>query len=93
MGLSDLIPGVSTAKLIAAAIAGGMVFAAPAYLIGSHKGAVAERSAIEAKAARAAFERIQNLEKNNEDFRNLPDRERCLAFMRDSGLPDSNCDD
>lgn len=93
MALSDLIPGISTAKLIAAAIAGGLVIAAPSYLYGHHKGAVAERAAIEAQAAKDAFERIQNLEKNNEEFRNLPDRERCAAFMRDSGLPVSNCDD
>jgi hypothetical protein len=87
------IPWWGNAKLIAAALAGGLILAAPAYLIGHHKGAVAERTAIEAQAARNAFERIQNLEKNNEDFRNLPDRERCIAFMRDSGLPISNCDD
>ncbi len=40
-----------------------------------------------------AGKRIQNLEKNNGAFNALPARERCLAFMRDSGLPAAFCDE
>jgi hypothetical protein len=47
---------------------------------------------IEVKAAKAAIERVLELEKNNAAFSKLGARERCLVFMRDSGLPDSNCD-
>jgi hypothetical protein len=87
------LPWWGKAKMIAAAVAGGLILAAPAYLYGSHKGAVAERAAIEARSAREAFERIQELEKNNAHFRNLPPDERCAAFMRDSGLSVDNCTD
>lgn len=51
----------------------------------------AERAAVNAQAAKEAVARINNLEKNNANFRNLSDRDRCLVFMRDSGLPDSSC--
>lgn len=40
----------------------------------------------------AAGKRIIEMEKNNEAFRALPARDRCLAFMRDSGLPAGHCD-
>lgn len=40
----------------------------------------------------AAGKRIIEMEKNNEAFRALPARDRCLAFMRDSGLPAEHCD-
>jgi hypothetical protein len=49
------------------------------------------RQEIVAEQAKLALQRIENLEKNNADFNSLPDRERCLVFMRDSGLPESNC--
>lgn len=52
------------------------------------RGAAAERQA----AAVAAGKRIVEMEKNNADFRALPARDRCRAFMRDSGLPESACD-
>lgn len=44
-----------------------------------------------AEAAKLALERVQELEKNNANFKNLSDRDRCLLFMRDSGLPEDNC--
>lgn len=44
------------------------------------------------EAVNEALERIETMEKNNEDFLALPDRERCLVFMRDSGLPVEECD-
>lgn len=40
----------------------------------------------------AAGKRIVDMEKANETFRNLPARDRCLAFMRDSGLSAKHCD-
>lgn len=73
--------------------AGGLValvlVAGAAYTLGKREG----RSQAQANAARAALERINQLEKNNASFRNLDDRHRCLVFMRDSGLPESICDE
>lgn len=73
--------------------AGGLValvlVACASYALGKTEG----RSQAQADAARAALERINELEKNNASFRNLDDRHRCLVFMRDSGLPESNCDE
>lgn len=43
------------------------------------------------EAAQNALNRIEDVEKNNADFLALPDRERCLVFMRDSGLPKEHC--
>nr|CAD6413100.1 hypothetical protein REQ54_01106 [Rhizobium sp. Q54] len=43
------------------------------------------------EAARNALDRIEDMEKNNADFLALSDRERCLVFMRDSGLPEDHC--
>jgi len=37
-------------------------------------------------------QRIKQLEKSNAEFNRLSDRDRCLVFMRDSGLPDGTCD-
>lgn len=52
------------------------------------QGRVLERAA----AAAEAIHRIQELEQSNAKFRSLPSRDRCLVLMRDSGLPDSECD-
>jgi hypothetical protein len=51
-----------------------------------------ERAAIQSEQAAIALKRIKDLEKNNADFNKLSDRDRCLVFMRDSGLPDAGCD-
>lgn len=56
-------------------------------------GATNERQAAQGRAGKEALERVQTLEKNNANFRNLSDRDRCLVFMRDSGLPSSACDE
>lgn len=90
--LTSLIPGVNWLQLGAGAVLGIAVSSAPIYLYGSHKGAVAERNAARAAAAIEMINRIESMEKNNEAFRDLPARERCLAFMRDSGLPVGKCD-
>ncbi len=75
-------------KLGAGAALGAMLAFNPAKLIGRSE----ERAAVQAEAAKEALARIDNLEKNNASFRKLSDRDRCLVFMRDSGLPDSACD-
>jgi len=75
-------------KLGAGAVIGACLAFYPAKLIGRSEG----RAAVQAEAAKEALERIDNLEKNNASFRKLSDRDRCLVFMRDSGLQDSACD-
>lgn len=75
-------------KIGAGGIAGALIVAAPIYLAGRGDG----RDAARLEAAKEAATRITNLEKNNANFRKLSDRDRCLVFMRDSGLPDSVCD-
>ncbi|MBY3614980.1 hypothetical protein [Rhizobium bangladeshense] len=54
-------------------------------------GAGDERQAQQINAAKEALDRINSLEKNNANFRNLPAFERCRVFMRDSGLPADEC--
>jgi hypothetical protein len=56
-------------------------------------GACDERQAAQIRAGKEALDRVQTLEKNNANFRNLSDRDRCLVFMRDSGLPDGAYDE
>ncbi|KKX24300.1 hypothetical protein [Rhizobium sp. LC145] len=82
MGLLDWM------KLGAGAIVGGALMAAPAYFYGRQE--AAEAAKIE--AAKNALNRIEKLEKNNANFRRLSDRDRCLVFMRDSGLPERECE-
>lgn len=38
-----------------------------------------------------AGKRIKEMEQSNEKFRSLSARDRCRAFMRDSGLPERHC--
>lgn len=58
-----------------------------------HWGKSAERESAALEAAENALNRIEDMEKNNADFLALPDRERCLVFMRDSGLPEDSCNE
>lgn len=92
ISLLSFIPGAKWLPWAGGAVLGIAVAAGPLYLYGRHTGAADTRAAIEAKAAREAFDRIQDMEKTDEEFRHLPARERCLAFMRDSGLPGDECD-
>jgi hypothetical protein len=85
------IPWWGNAKLIAAALAGGLILAAPAYLIGHHKGAVAERTAIEGEIAKRTAELLKQRAKDDAEIRNLDDRALCLELLPD-GVPDSACD-
>ncbi|WP_320194949.1 hypothetical protein RMR10_011845 [Agrobacterium rosae] len=80
-------------KLGAAAVVAVVLFGPVIHFLGKRDGRTEERAAIEVKAAKEALKRIDNLEKNNASFRNLDSHHRCLVFARDSGLPDSTCDD
>jgi len=75
-------------KLGIGAVAGAALMATPAYFYGKS----AERASAQIEQSKIALARIKTLEKNNADFNSLPDRDRCLVFMRDSGLPDAACD-
>lgn len=75
-------------KIGAAAVVGAALLSITSFQIGKREG----KSVAQIEAAKAAIERINTLEKNNASFRNMSDRHRCLAFMRDSGLPDTACD-
>lgn len=70
----------------------GAVCIAIGTVAGTWHGKSLGKAEAEATAAKLALERVQELEKNNANFKNLPSRERCLVFMRDSGLPENNCD-
>lgn len=76
-------------KFAAGSLVAIVIVAGVSHTVGKREG----RSQAQADAARDALDRINNLEKNNASFRNLDDRHRCLVFMRDSGLPESNCDE
>lgn len=76
-------------KLGIGAIAGAALMAVPACSYGQFR----ERETAKAEAAKEALNRITKMEKNDASFRKLPSRERCLAIVRDSGLPDSTCDE
>jgi len=43
-------------------------------------------------AAKDALIRVSTMEHNNVAFKNMSLLQRCLAYMRDSGLPASACD-
>ncbi|RVK75416.1 hypothetical protein CN154_15035 [Sinorhizobium meliloti] len=70
------------------AIVGATLMVLPACMYGQR----IERHAAAVEAGKNALQRIQQLEKSNANFSKLSDRDRCLVFMRDSGLPDSACD-
>ena len=74
-------------KIAAAGLLCAVLLASGSYWLGKRDG----RSQTQIEAAKEAVNRINQLEKNNASFRNLPDRDRCLVFMRDSGLPESGC--
>ena len=75
-------------KIGAGAALGAVLAYGPAYV---HGKSIA-KSQIEAEAAKEALARIQTLEKNNAAFKGLSNRDKCLEFMRFSGLPDGACD-
>nr|WP_320188904.1 hypothetical protein [Agrobacterium rosae] len=79
-------------KIAAVGMVGAFLLLAGAFTLGKSEGRSQATADAEIKAAKNALERINNLEKSNATFRNLTPRHRCLALMRDSGLPDSACD-
>lgn len=87
MSFFALMP--SWLKFAAGSLVALVLVSGGSYAIGKREG----RSQAQADAASAALDRINTLEKNNASFRNLDDRHRCLVFMRDSGLPESSCDE
>ncbi len=75
-------------KIAAGGLLCAVLLSSGSYWLGKREG----RSQTQIEAAKEAVNRINQLEKNNASFRNLTDRDRCLVFMRDSGLPGSACD-
>ena len=66
----------------------GVLLVTVPFLYGRHIG----RAQSEANAAKIALDRINEMDRNDAKFRNLPAHDRCVIFMRDSGLPSSECD-
>lgn len=85
-----LIP--SWVKFAVVGLIGTSILLAGTFTLGKWEGRSQATAEIEIKAAKEALERIGKLEQNNASFRNLDPRHRCLVFMRDSGLSESNCD-
>lgn len=75
-------------KIGAGAAVGAALMVVPACIYGQR----IERQAAAVKAGKEALERIEKLETNNARFKSLSPRDRCLEFMRDSGLPERECD-
>lgn len=75
-------------KIGAGAVLGALLATGPVFLYARNF----ERATIAAKATKDALNRIEQREKNNAAFKDMPDIERCRAIMRDSGLPVSECD-
>ncbi len=80
-------------KIGVAGVIALIVIVGTSFSLGKREGKKELRADIEVQAAKEALKRIDNLEKNNASFRNLDLHHRCLVFARDSGLPDSTCDD
>lgn len=81
-----LIPDVI--KIPVAMVAGALIAFGPIHLYSKS----AARTELQAEAGKEALNRITDMEKRNAGFKNLPARDRCIAFMRDSGLPVDECD-
>lgn len=79
---------LSYLKYLPAFALGATLAIVPAYLTGKS----AQREEARSAAALEALDRIETMEKNNAGFSKLSDRDRCLVFMRDSGLPEQTCD-
>lgn len=75
-------------KIVAGIVLGVAVSATPVYFYGKS----VQRYETRSEAALEALDRIQNMENNNASFSKLSDRDRCIVFMRDSGLPTDACD-
>lgn len=74
----------------------GLIVAAVMIVLGYHWNAVRQarnegREQERAAARIEAGKRIIEMERNNAEFSKLSARDRCLAFMRDSGLSADHC--
>ncbi len=76
------------ATIASGIVIGAAIAAGPVYLYGRSDGKAMARL----EAATEAIVRMETLEKNNANFKTLSDRDRCIVFMRDSGLPIDGCD-
>jgi hypothetical protein len=72
----------------AALIVGGVLLVCVPFFYGKSIG----RTQALADAAKIAINRISEMEKNDASFRSKPAHDRCVIFMRDSGLPIDQCD-
>lgn len=84
--LLGLIP--NWMRMLGAGVLGALLAFGPVFLYGKSAG----KTEMQAQAAKAALNRIEAMEKANAKFKTLPARDRCIVFMRDSGLPISECD-
>lgn len=66
---------------------------APLYLAGEWSGVKQGRVEARLEAADEALNRMERMERNNEEFFDLSKRDRCIVFMRDSGLPIERCNE
>jgi putative SOS response-associated peptidase YedK len=80
-------------KMAVGGVIAMIIIVGASFALGKREGKNELRADIEVRAAKEALKRIDNLEKNNASFRNLDSHHRCLVFARDSGLPDTTCDD
>lgn len=78
----------NTVKLIGSALIGALLTFGPVYLYGKHAG----RADAELTATKNALDRIEEMNQHDAKFRNSSPHDRCITFMRDSGLPSSECD-
>ena len=74
----------------------GLIVAGIMIVLGYHYNAVRQarnegREQERAAARIEAGKRIIEMERNNAEFSKLSARDRCLAFMRDSGLSADHC--
>lgn len=91
MSLTDLIPGVSTLKLVGVALGVALVVGTGSYWFGHHRGAVAERAAIEGQIAKRAAELLKERAQDDAELRTLSNRALCIELLAD-GVPVDACD-
>lgn len=77
--------------LAVGAVLGVIALGGPIYLYGAHRGAVAERAAIEGEIAKRTAELLQERAKDNDELRDLDARALCIELLPD-GVPESACD-
>lgn len=79
---------IDKVSLLAGVLAGALLCYLPANMLGEIRG----RAAAEREAMRTAIDRVEKLEKSNAKFNSGTAHDRCVIFMRDSGLSVKECD-